>query len=30
MLASAYGWRESDILALSSPRRRFYLEAVTL
>jgi hypothetical protein len=29
MLASAYGWRESDILALSPPRRRFYLEAVT-
>ena len=30
MLASAYGWQESDILALSPPRRRFYLEAVTL
>ncbi len=30
LLASAYGWRESDILALSAPRRRFYLEAVTL
>jgi hypothetical protein len=29
LLASAYGWGESDILALSSPRRRFYLEAVT-
>lgn len=29
LLASAYGWRESDILALSPPRRRFYLEAVT-
>jgi len=30
LLASAYGWRESDILALSAPRRRLYLEAVTL
>ena len=30
LLASAYGWRESDILALGAPRRRFYLEAVTL
>jgi hypothetical protein len=29
-LASTYGWRESDILALSAPRRRFYLEAITL
>lgn len=29
VLASAYGWRESDVLALSPPRRRFYLEAVT-
>jgi hypothetical protein len=28
-LASAYGWREADILALSPPRRRFYIEAVT-
>jgi hypothetical protein len=25
-LARAYGWRESDILALSAPRRRAYLE----
>ena len=25
-LARAYGWREADILALSSPRRRCYLE----
>jgi hypothetical protein len=28
VLASAYGWRESDVLALSPPRRRFYLEMV--
>jgi hypothetical protein len=26
VLASAYGWREHDILALSPRRRRFYLE----
>jgi hypothetical protein len=26
LLASAYGWREADILALSEPRRRAYLE----
>jgi hypothetical protein len=26
MLASAYGWSESEILALSQARRRFYLE----
>jgi hypothetical protein len=26
LLASAYGWRESDILAMSSRRRRCYLE----
>jgi len=25
-LARAYGWREADILALSPPRRRCYLE----
>jgi hypothetical protein len=29
VLALAYGWREADILGLSPPRRRFYLEAVT-
>jgi hypothetical protein len=28
LLAAAYGWRETDILALSLARRRFYLEAV--
>ena len=28
-LASAYGWREADILALSAGRRAFYLEIVT-
>lgn len=28
-LASHYGWREADILALSSVRRQFYLEMVT-
>jgi hypothetical protein len=28
VLASAYGWRESDILALSATRRRIYLEMV--
>lgn len=27
-LATAYGWREADILALSSRRRQFYLELV--
>ncbi len=27
-LASAYGWRESDILALSNSRRRFYLSRI--
>lgn len=27
-IASAYGWREKDILALSSARRRFYLELI--
>jgi hypothetical protein len=27
-LASAYGWREADILALSSRRRQFYLEMI--
>jgi hypothetical protein len=25
-LASAYGWREADILAMSARRRRAYLE----
>ncbi len=29
LLASAYGWREPDVLALSPSRRRFYLEAVS-
>ncbi len=29
ILASAYGWREPDILALSETRRRAYLELVT-
>lgn len=28
-LASAYGWREADILALSLLRRQFYLEMLT-
>lgn len=28
-LASAYGWREADILALSPARRRLYLEMVS-
>jgi hypothetical protein len=28
-LASAYGWREKDILALSPGRRQFYLAAVS-
>jgi hypothetical protein len=28
VLASAYGWRESDILALSQWRRQAYLEMV--
>lgn len=28
LLASAYGWSESEILALSARRRRFYLEMV--
>lgn len=27
-LASAYGWREADILAMSAWRRRFYLQTV--
>lgn len=27
-LASAYGWREADILALSAERRRLYLELI--
>lgn len=29
VLASAYGWRESDILTLSEARRRIYLEMVS-
>lgn len=29
ILASAYGWSEADILAMSAPRRQFYLEMVT-
>jgi hypothetical protein len=28
VLASAYGWRERDVMALSPVRRRFYLQAV--
>jgi hypothetical protein len=28
LLASAYGWREQDVMALSPVRRRFYLQAV--
>lgn len=28
MLATVYGWRESDILAMSAVRRQFYLELV--
>lgn len=28
-LASAYGWREADILAMSARRRRAYLEMIT-
>jgi hypothetical protein len=28
ILASAYGWREADILSLNPLRRRFYLEAI--
>ena len=28
-LARAYGWRESDILSMSTARRQFYLEMVT-
>jgi hypothetical protein len=27
-LARAYGWREADILEMSSARRAFYLEVV--
>jgi hypothetical protein len=27
-LAAAYGWREADIVAMSPPRRQYYLEAV--
>jgi hypothetical protein len=27
-LASAYGWSESEILALSDARRRLYMEMV--
>jgi len=29
MLARAYGWSETDILAISAARRQFYLEMVT-
>ena len=29
VLARAYGWRETDILAMSSTRRQFYLELVS-
>jgi hypothetical protein len=28
LLASAYGWREEDILAMSPPRRQLYLGMV--
>ncbi|MGH8904996.1 MAG: phage baseplate protein [Egibacteraceae bacterium] len=28
LLASVYGWREAEVLALTPARRRFYLEAV--
>ncbi len=28
-LATAYGWREADVLAISPARRRFYLQACT-
>ncbi len=28
-LARAYGWREADILNMSTARRQFYLEMVT-
>jgi hypothetical protein len=28
-LASAYGWREADILAMSPQRRQLYLEMVS-
>ena len=28
VIASAYGWRESDILALNAARRQFYLELI--
>jgi hypothetical protein len=28
LLASAYGWPEADILALSAPRRAAYLQRV--
>ena len=28
-LARAYGWREVDILGMSTARRQFYLEMVT-
>jgi hypothetical protein len=28
LLASAYGWRESDILAMTPWRRQLYLELV--
>jgi len=30
ILASAYGWREADILALSPLRRQLYLERVSV
>ncbi|GAA1913668.1 hypothetical protein GCM10009837_42950 [Streptomyces durmitorensis] len=29
LLASAYGWRESDVLAMSVPRRQAYLDLVS-
>jgi len=28
LLASAYGWREADILAMSARRRQAYLEMI--
>jgi hypothetical protein len=28
ILASAYGWREADILGMSAQRRRFYIDMI--
>ncbi len=30
LLATAYGWSEADILAMSPPRRQFYLDQLTV